>query len=136
MQLFDDWQTDVTYSFDSTVPAILPTRYTQVKLEGVTTFEIAKIIEGPNAYSMWRRIYPSLTDVTDDPAAVKWLLFRASNGERITLANPWILSSSVTPVNFIQQRIILTQTSDAQVAKVTAFLDAIQAKYTSERIVT
>lgn len=136
MQIYNDWQTGVTYSFDSTVPAILPTKYTQVKLESVATFDIAKILEGPNAYSMWRRIYPSLTDVADDPTAVTWLIFSAINGEKITLASPWILASSVTPVNFIQQRIILTQTSDAQVAQVTAFLNAIQAKYTSERILS
>lgn len=136
MQLYTDWQPGVTYSFDSTVPALLPTKYTQVKLECIATFDIAKVIDGPNALSMWRRIYPSLTGITDDPSAATWLVFIAPSGERITLANPWILSTSVTPVNFIQQRFTLTQTSDAQVAQVTAFLNALQAKYTSERILS
>lgn len=134
MQLYSDWTIDTTYSFDTTAPAILPTKYTQVKLLGIFTFEVIKILEGANAYAMWRRIYPSLNGVPDDPNAVTWLHFASSNGEKFSLANPWILDSTVTPVNFAQQRIILTQTNEAQVAKITAFLNAIQAKFTSERI--
>ncbi len=145
MQVYNDWQTDVTYSFDSAVPGILPTSYQQVKLMSKCNFDIAKLIGGSNAYVMWRRIFPSLAGVVDDPSAVDWLVFKSINQntqsqgpqtepEMIVLANVWILSSTVTPVEFVQQRIVLTETSDAQVAQVTAFLTAIQAKFTSERI--
>lgn len=134
MQLYSNWATDVTYSFDTTVPGILPTSYQQVKLISRSNFEIAKMIEGANAYAMWRRIFPSLSGIQDDPNSVEWLIFQAIDGSKITLANPWIQASSVTSVQFVQQRIVLTQTSDAQVAQVVGFLKALQIPHTSERI--
>ena len=135
MPLYANWATNNEYSFSTNTQGITPLTYKYVRLVGIMTYDVARIVEGDSAYAKWRRIFPHLTPGTvDDPAQYDWLFSKAANGESIILAAPWIEGSTVNPVKFRQERIILTDTTDAQIQQVKMFLSAVGATFTSEPI--
>lgn len=135
MSLYNDWKNDNEYRFNTVAQGDLPMSYNYIRLEAQATYDVARIVGGDAIYSQWRRIYPRLpSGIVDDPRQYGWLIFKTSIGETVVLANCWIEGSTVESVNFRQERIILTDTSEDQILQVKAFLNAIGAKYTSEPI--
>lgn len=135
MSLYNKWEEYAQYSFNTVPQSILPMKYSMVTLMATATYDMAKIVGGNDVYAQWRKIFPLLTsDIVDDPAQYSWLVFRATNGEVFTMANPWIDGTSVKPVVFRQQQFILTDTNDAEIQQVKMFMDAIGAKYSTAPI--
>lgn len=136
MSIYNKWVTGAKYNFNSVPQGILPNRYSMVTLEGVATYGLAMMIGGGDVYSQWRKIYPSIASqgIVDDPEQYQWLTFKATNGETTVLAAPWIEGNSVVPVQFRQEQFTLTNTTDAEIAQVKLFLDALGAQYTNAPI--
>lgn len=134
MAIYNNWKNGTQYSFMTESQGILPLSYSHVTMEGSASYDLAKMAAGENIYAQWRKIYPSLTGIVDDPAQYEWLAFRTSSGQLVWLASCWIQGTSVTPVQFRQQMFVLTDTSDAQIAQVKNFMDAIRASYTTRPI--
>lgn len=113
-ELYTNWKNDTTYTFSTITSARLPDSYTNVKLSSISSYSAAVRIAGANLYSMWRQIYPSLPPGTPDaPERATWLTFESRSGETITLANDWIVGSSVVPVDFTQATVTVTDTTYA-----------------------
>lgn len=133
MSIYNKWEIATQYNFSTIPQGILPNTYKMVRLMSKSTYDMAMMITGGDVYARWRKIYPALVadGVMDDPAQYEWLTFRATNGEVVVLASPWIDGTSVKPVQFRQEQIILTNTTDAELQQVKLFLNALGASYTS-----
>ena len=135
MSFYQNWEINAEYSFSTNTEGILPLSVRFVKLVGITTYDMARIVYGDSIYAQWRRIFTHLPAGTvDNPEEYDWLFFKAANGEDICLANPWIEGASVTPVKFRQQQFTLTNTTDREIQQVKMFLDAINASYTTAQL--
>lgn len=130
MMFYQHWKEGTTYSFDSISAPSLPRKYTGLKLNAVGTFRIASAFANSTLYAQWRIIYPSLPNGTPDaPESAKWLIFEASNGELIVLADNWIDGSSVTPIDFTQAAVLVTETNENDINILRDFMNRRGMKF-------
>lgn len=130
--IYEKWEIGEVYSFSPIVESSpLPTEFRRVRLEGIGGYNNARILAGSDIYSQWRNIYPDLPAGTpDSPEKCRWLNFTGTGGVTIVLAEPWIDGSTVTPTDFLNRVIYLTETSAQQMAKIQNYLNQIKAKFT------
>lgn len=128
---YTGWSTGAKYSFTTIAPTILQANYTSVKLAASSiNFDIAVKVGSINLLAQWRQVYPLLPEGTPDtPDAVNWMIFVMPDGQNVVLAEPWIDGASVTPVEFRQYDIAVTESNPAQMQRIRDFLNIIGARY-------
>jgi hypothetical protein len=112
------------YNFNTIAPGILNLTYTNVKLTGSVSYDVA--IKYVNINALHASIYPLLgPSFPNDPAAYTYYLFKVQSGDTICLAADWIDGSTVVVVQSLTLNITITSLPD--LADITKILNAIKS---------
>lgn len=88
------------YTFDTYAPAILGATIKNAKLEFSCNYEFAMKIE--NVDIKYRQIYPVLPSGNpESPVGVIFHRFVTESGEKIFIADPWIVGATLNTVSYI-----------------------------------
>lgn len=95
--LFSDLEAGMSITFDTYSPALLGARFTNVKVEGIVTYNIAEL-QAPNRDIMHSDIYSELPQGTPiDARDLKYLIVYDSKTEtRRVFALNWIKENTIT----------------------------------------
>lgn len=112
------------YTFQTTAPAVLTSEITLATYEGRLTLPIAQKFD-PNLVVKFRTIFPHLTSgLSSDPADTIYHLFKMPSGETEIFADLWIQQDTITLVETVNIRVVL---SDVNLTDQVRIKTALQA---------
>ncbi len=113
-----------TYSFTMQTPIIHGSRIQKAKLTAVAVFGLATMLS--QIEQQYAQIHPALPQGTPyTPDKCTYYVFTQLNGERIILADQWIVEGSVEEVDQITYRITIHDGALGDAVKIRAALTAI-----------
>lgn len=84
-----------SYDFLFQAPQILGVGYTNAKVEAITGYQIASLVN-PDLVYQHAQVYPYLTGgVNEDPTTLKWVILKTAEGETRALAFDWLAAQPV-----------------------------------------
>lgn len=99
-----------TYTFNTHAPSVLGTTIKNAKLKAIFDYETASKAEA--IILKHRSIYPLLPSGTpDDPETYTYFQFQAESGERIIIADQWIVESTIEVITHINLQVSLPNVS-------------------------
>ena len=119
-----DMQVGSIYSFTMQSPVIHGSRIQKAKLTAIADFALATVLSPVE--QQYVQIYPVLPQGTPySPETCKYYVFTQLNGERIVIADQWIVDGSVEEISQITYRITIHDGSLGDTTKIRAALTAI-----------
>ena len=112
------------YTFQTTAPAVLTSEIKLATYEGRLTLPIAQKFD-PNLVAKFRTIFPHLAaGLSSDPADTIYHLFKMPSGETEIFADLWIQQDTITLVETVNIRVVL---SDVNLTDQVRIKTALQA---------
>lgn len=123
-----------TYTFNTFAPSILGTTIKNAKLKAILDYESVNKIEA--VILKHRSIYPLLPAGTiDNPESYTYYHFQSESGEKIVIAEPWIVESTIEVVEHINLQITLPGVSLTDSVRVRNALNAMgYTNYTIKQV--
>lgn len=119
-----NFQIGKTYTFNTYAPSILGTTIKNAKLKSILDYESATKIEA--VILKHRAIYPLLpTGTIDNPESYTFYYFQSESGEKIIIAEPWIVESTIEIVEHINLQVTLPGVSLADTSRIRDALNAM-----------
>lgn len=111
------------YTFNTVSPAFLGAVIEQAKLKSITDAETARRFAPLD--QIYAQVYPSLPEGTPfDVENTIYYLFEGQNGSAFIIAEPWIVESSLTVVQYTTISVVITKAELSDVQKIRAALIA------------
>lgn len=112
------------YTFNTFAPSILGTTIKNAKLKAILDYESATKIEA--VILKHRAIYPLLpTGTIDNPESYTYYHFQSESGEKIIIAEPWIVESTVEIIEHINLQVTLPGVSLSDTSRIRDALNAM-----------
>ena len=112
-----------SYTFLTNAPSVLGAEVKNAKLLAIFDYSTAITYEGIDL--KFRTIYPLLPAGTpDDPSSCIYYRFLSESGEKIIVADQWIIESSVEVVEHITFKVTF---EDASLSDISRVRDAVNA---------
>lgn len=118
------FQIGKSYTFLTNAPSVLGAEIKNAKLLGL--FDYSTAITYENINLKFRTIYPLLPAGTpDDPASCIYYRFLSESGEKIIIADQWIIESSIEVVEHISFKVVFENTSLQDISRVRDAVNAL-----------
>ncbi len=112
------------YTFNTFAPSILGTTIKNAKLKAILDYESATKIEA--VILKHRSIFPLLPSGTiDNPESYTYFHFLSESGDKIIIAEPWIVESTVEIIEHINLQVTLPGVSLSDTSRIRDALNAM-----------
>lgn len=112
------------YTFNTFAPSILGTTIKNAKLKAILDYESATKIEA--VILKHRSIFPLLPSGTiDNPESYTYYHFLSESGDKIIIAEPWIVESTVEIIEHINLQVTLPGVSLSDTSRIRDALNAM-----------
>lgn len=94
-----------TVSFQTKTNPILPSRYPNVQVVGIVSYEIASSIE--DVASKYQQVLPYIDNLNVDFSKAEYVIVKQSSGEKEIVALGWVEESTIQSSQRVNKRIDL-----------------------------